>query len=122
MRRSVGSMSVRNDGVVAHTVPTGTVRTPSGSASVGSKAPQGKIAMQSFVGYDIGKADVMSVRHDSHLTSGQKNKSRLSEDKVLQIRHLINEGHKLDIIAEKMGVSRPCISNIKNGKTYKNVK
>lgn len=73
--------------------------------------------------HHTGKADVMSVRSPvGPMTSSHKTKSRLSEDKVLQIRHLIKEGHKLDIIAEKMCVSRACISNIKNGKTYKNVK
>ena len=109
--------------------PSGTANGPSSPIDV----PQRKIDNDAFqtgayfntlgdVIHDTSKGNGMSVRHNSHLTSDGKNKSHLSEEKVLQIRHLIKEGHKLDIIAEKMGVSRPCISNIKNGKTYKNVK
>ena len=54
---------------------------------------------------------------------GERNKSsKLSEERVRKIRHLVSQGEKHYRIAKQFGVSRPAISAIIRGETWAWVK
>ncbi len=47
--------------------------------------------------------------------------SKLTAEKVLEIRRRLANGERIYLLAEEYGVSRPNISNIKNGKHWKHI-
>jgi hypothetical protein len=68
------------------------------------------------------RGDANGMRTHAGLSRGSRNaKAKLTENIVAEIKRCVFDGEVQQEVADRFGVSRPTISGIKSGKTWKHV-
>jgi len=76
-----------------------------------------------YIGTNLDNVRDRMNRNRQSYTKGEKNgKSKLTDDKVKEIRDLLKAGHTQQSVANQFNVSRPLIGYIKRGVIWKHLK